>query len=625
MADGLRKATLKDLPGIFADIAARPGRTAEEIETREMALRLLCARWADLDPTDGEKFFQLRTEKEQQDSQSAKPNPEPGSGQQPAASLAYPARIFLIVEWALRDAPAAWRHLQALGNPPETARLGGAAGKELVKDDAAKFWQWFQLTGTPPLTEWDSSVNWNAVLDGHLEEITALVNASLSGGPEQPGLELRILVDRLASRRAEKEPGTALAWAAEQPAAVRASALIGAMKTIALRRPDTILDALIDLKKLQTGAAPGTTIRSDSLIQTAMRSMASRDPVGTVKWLQRNQGKLDNTDMPLAMQELSAGLTSALGDGRITLREAFETAGGTGKDFYGNLRAQTFDSMWRALPPAQLASTADWLKAMTPDENRGLALKGLLPAWAELDEAAALQFAAGLNQPDISAGLWDGLLNNHNRVGGGAAESRAEVTEILDRIPPDYRPVAMEKWLNNQFGDGMQEYSPLTDGPGLSKAIDSLPSSSQKDHTAARLAEFWAASDPRAALDWASGQSDADFREKITGAAVESWTKEDAWGASEWLKDQPAGASRDQASRHLAKVLSADEPGSAWTWAADIRDPVIRQDARLDVLRNWRNASAPDAQSALDSLSAGLPPADRQEMQTIINQRQPKP
>ena len=128
------------------------------------------------------------------------------------------------------------------------------------------------------------------------------------------------------------------------------------------------------------------------------------------------------------------------------------------------------------------------------------------------------------------------------------------------------------------------------------------------------VAAAWGASEPEAALTWAKGQSDSGLRKTATGAAVEAWAKEDAWGTSQWIDALPAGETRDTASHHLARSQGKEEPVSAWTWAGSIGDPVTRLEAQAAVLREWRNSSAGDAAAAVEGLAQTLTPAGHQRL-----------
>ncbi|MES2709093.1 MAG: hypothetical protein V4726_21030 [Verrucomicrobiota bacterium] len=599
-ADRLRKCQAADLPGVFAEIMAL--KVPQDWKQRQRALRLLGARWAEADPAGGAAFFR-KIQEAGQDS---------------------PGHLPMLAEWALRDPAAVWEHLLLLPSN-EAGKLGPAVGRELLEDDPGKFWEWFEKTGIPPLADWESSGNWEAVAAAHFEALSAFAAREASGNAADPANHRKpeAVYRLLAAHLAEKDPGKALEWADALPENVRKAALGGVTDAVARRDPEKILEALALLKQRPAGSDFGDDFGAAEFLKRAVGTMGARDPLKAVEWLRSNFGKLQGIEAHYALTELSGALTAALADGRITAEQAFTavSAASAKQGDYGNIRTSTFHQMWNGLPPDRLAAAADWLKGAASGKDRALAFKGLLPAWAAADRAAAAKFVTELNDPGVTADWWHGLVSNAREVPAINRERDARVAGAVRQVPPEHRAELLFNQMRSLYGDGMNEYSPPFDGSEMTKALEGLPPSPATDKAVTKVAEVWGNSDPESALAWASGQTDAGLREKAVGAAMESWAREDAWGASQWIDAQPAGEQRDIAAHHLARVLRTDEPESAWTWTGSISDPAIRLEAQSAVLRKWRDSSAGDARAAVEGLAADLPTADRQKLTDTLEHR----
>jgi hypothetical protein len=102
----------------------------------------------------------------------------------------------------------------------------------------------------------------------------------------------------------------------------------------------------------------------------------------------------------------------------------------------------------------------------------------------------------------------------------------------------------------------------------------------------AARASFWAGAangalnrrrDPTdAAAALAHLPEDNEDRIDLAGRIAKDWLKSDPTAASEWVRNLPAGLSRDFAAASLAEGLVLTDPEAAALWAADIRNERIR-------------------------------------------------
>ncbi|MES2709095.1 MAG: hypothetical protein V4726_21040 [Verrucomicrobiota bacterium] len=610
-ADRLRNCTVQELPGLFAEIQAlqekakavdfgadHAGERSRIHDESRTALRLLCARWAELDAPGGLAFFTQRKE-ETKDSAG---------------------RQWLLAEWALRDPGAAYEAISAL--PEKEARNDLASvGYSLMEEGKEVFWAWFQKARRPLPSSGFKDGLWAALAADHFEELSAMAAELLEASKTKPdendpnSYGLASFYKLLARTLAEKDADKAVAWAKEQPESVRGQALTGALTVMAGRSPEKVADYLPLLKARQISPNVFSGSGGGEILKLAVETMASRDPLQALQWLTDNKGKLGDQSYE-GINVLEQQLSKAMKEGRLTAEQAFNAVRAVSDP---NLRMNMADDMWKGLPAGQLAAAAEWLMSVDSKETRKMALAGIFPAWVAQDREAAMKFAAGVKDPQLAASLYSGLASeSHN---GLVSTQQERVTAALTAIPPEHRADILFDQVRMYYSNGMMDHSPPFDGPGISKALEGVPPSESLDKAVTKVAETWGASDPAAAMAWASGQSDAGLREKAAGAAMESWAKEDAWGASQWIDAQPAGEQRDIAAHHLARVLRTDEPESAWTWAGNISDPAIRLEAQSAVLRKWRDSSAGDARAAVEGLAADLPTADRQKLTDTLEHR----
>lgn len=584
----LEKCGAAELPALFAEIGAVPDAAA-----KTTALRLLCARWAEVDVAGGVAFFT-----------TVKEDTKDPSG-----------RIYLLTEWALRDPSAAYEATLLPGKDVQDELT--IVGTELLYDDAAKFWQWFQKARLPfPSGE---SEAWKPVIRAHFDELLDIAAETLAAtgkdaGTHPGGWKAAGLYQMLAASMADKDAEKAVAWAAELPQSVRHQALLAALGVLAKRQPEKIFEHLVLLKDKPTGPDPFTGPDSENIIKSAATAMAARDPQAALEWVNANQGVFGNNSSVVHMA-VADGFAAAMRDGKLTPEQAFTAVCGPNpKD--ASIPANVLRHMWGQLSAEQLAATAAWVKNADSKSARSHALSGILQAWKSKDLAGAVRFAEELREPAFVNEIYESIAR-HAQL--GIVNTQGErVAAVIASIPAEHRAGVLYNQVRENYSEHMADHSPPFEGARFAAALEDVPASEAKDRAVTMVAGTWGASDPVAALEWAGQQADATMREKATGAAVGAWAKEDAWGASEWIKAQPPGESRDVAAHHLARELRSEEPESAWAWAADIGDAATRLEAQSAVLRKWRDASPGEARAAVEAIADSLPPEVRQQLMDTL-------
>lgn len=498
----------------------------------------------------------------------------------------------------------------ALPDDKRPADLLESVGLEVMGAGAEPFWAWFKTVRAPMPREGETNAVWRRLAATHFEELSAMAASGpqgldAGGRSWNPAGLYQVLATAMAGRDAEG----ALKWAESQPAKVRNAALTGALETLTAVDPGKAVAYLMAIKD---GENPLAGSGAYWMAQKALRAMSMRDPLGTVDWFQANGGRLDGGDS-YGGEALASGLSAAMKDGRITPEQAFAKVSAAHSE-NSHVHLIVLHDMWLGLPADQLAKAAEWLRTVDSEGARDSATRGLFSAWAAQDRAAAMRFTAETGDLWMVSVMFEGLTAS---ASGGWSDSAGDrVAAVLKEVPLEHRAQAVSQYMRSQQHIGHTgNRLPFFDGAVMAQTLEGLAPAESTGQAAALIAERWAATDPASAIDWAWDWQDASLREKATGAAVKSWAREDAWGASHWIETQPAGEQRDRAAHHLARFLCTDDPESAWTWAGSIEDPAIRQEARAAVLRMWRYSAAAAAQAAVDSLpSAALSPADRQKL-----------
>lgn len=374
--------------------------------------------------------------------------------------------------------------------------------------------------------------------------------------------------------------------------------------------PEKLTDHLSLLQDRQVGNNFFIGSGAEELLKKAVGEMIKKDTLGSLDWLRGNQDKLGDFGHTACVR-IGQAIAADMRAGKLTPEQAFAVVRAA-KEGDGLLRSGILPNMWEGLAPGRLASTAQWLTTIESKEAAKLALQGIFPEWVKQDQTAALAFAATLTDRGLAEPMFEAFAR---RSSLGAVSTQAErMAQTMKLIPPDYRAPILANEVRMNYADGMLEFSAPFDGPAYASALEGLPEGPSTDKAFTQIASAWGSMEPEAALVWATGQSDARLRKTATGAAVEAWAKQDAWGTSQWVDAQPPGETRDTAAHHLARSLRKEEPVSAWTWAGSIGDPATRLEAQAAVLREWRNSSAPDAAAAVEGIADKLEPADRQKL-----------
>jgi hypothetical protein len=219
------------------------------------------------------------------------------------------------------------------------------------------------------------------------------------------------------------------------------------------------------------------------------------------------------------------------------------------------------DDVFQAEAATDLQSALDRAKAITSPDLRYQALLGVLSFMADSDPAGALRLAQGLGD-----------------FPGNEPLSNVIYRQWATNDPQAAALAAMQAGGDNSWRSPVYQ-----------------------------VARTWAKEDPTAAANWSIGLTDPQAQARSISQVMRQWTREDLNAAVNWVNSLPPGMSYDAAAAAMASSLAANHPQDAVSWAENITDPTMRNDALERVSREvmWRNPT-----NGADILQAAGVPAN---------------
>jgi hypothetical protein len=104
------------------------------------------------------------------------------------------------------------------------------------------------------------------------------------------------------------------------------------------------------------------------------------------------------------------------------------------------------------------------------------------------------------------------------------------------------------------------------------------------------LAEAWAGINPQAAITWSLSLPDSPEKAEALDQSVRIWSQNERDTLKTWIHSQPPGPAADHLRATASTVIAEQQPQEAATMAAAISDPTLKQDALVEVVRQWRKA-----------------------------------
>jgi len=252
---------------------------------------------------------------------------------------------------------------------------------------------------------------------------------------------------------------------------------------------------------------------------------------------------------------------------------------------------------------------------------------GLLDRWAEVQKSLATQPELGksvvqsiLNAaPEKAADLLASLQQDPTTLASAAlavlwhlnpeeakrsAVADGRVNDILDLWKAE-DPTAACRWALESVPTGLNPFRlgewVQTDLPGVLKYLDLEASPDARDALLRPISMELGKSDPKAGIDWLLTQPATSGRTRAMAQNLVDWVLRDGEAASSWLSEQPPSNDTDVLVRAFSHMAERLDPPMAFSWAATITDPQIR-DQTLDRNFNyWRREDPQAARAWLDS------------------------
>ncbi len=535
-------------------------------------LKLLCARWAELDPAGALAFFE-------------------------ANKVPTIARFHLLTEWALLDSDAAWTAIPA---GPDGHFERATITRMLLNEDRETFMWWFRQVREPMP---DSDPAWLLVAEQHLAEFEEIAHSLVkdTAATGARGNAFAGLYALIARVRAMKDPEAACHWARGLDPAVQDAALRSALYQWSESDP------LAVWKQITAGGKfPDSTSRT--IGKLVLTRLANENPEQAITLI-REAGMQANRFE--AIEAIRSSFPRLVASGKLSPVDAYRLIT-SATEQYSVLGLNTLPSLWRGLPAERLAEAARLIAAEPPGPRLGDALGGIANEWLKQDPQAALAFISGISDPELKAETYSGVF----RVSHGAHADPRRQAELLAMIPAADRAAAFSSYVL-RYGERKagESFSGGYGGPRvqadlLAPLFEKLPGSEELNRSLKIISLDWGEEDPSAALSWAATLGDPAQRRTAFASAFEGWAYHNPHAAAEWLVDQKETPERDAAALPLVRNLVKTDAEAAWAWSGSIGDPALRLEARLSALKAWAMRDPDAAQAAYRGISSRLPAAE---------------
>jgi hypothetical protein len=404
--------------------------------------------------------------------------------------------------WAEQDPAGALAQASMLPDPLQSM-FRSSVFNEWARLDSAGYLAWIQTVGSPPQ---EAVVGLRYIGMSDPERMISLVDG-MSGSM---GDTMRLSA---LQALAEVDPEAAMARAAAMPPGREKDQMLMMIgMAVARTDPDAALDWLENLSPPSPSAA-----------QQIVISIAQSDP-------ERALDFIDNPPSGIDPMLISSMVVSSV-----------------------------------SRNPDQAEILANQLIAKNSIQSQN-ALRNLVGNWMQQDPESALVWILA-HDDQVNAGVLGSAAQSMARSDAVAAAS------YVDRIPEEYRsawitqvagpygladPAAALAWVArfqgmDVYDDALRQVisgSAQIDPRGAAELLAQASADVQRG-TASRVAQVWAAREPRAAARWAVGLDDDATRNSTIGPVVSTWAASDPSAAKNWTMDLDRGETRDQALTSL--------------------------------------------------------------------------
>ncbi len=249
---------------------------------------------------------------------------------------------------------------------------------------------------------------------------------------------------------------------------------------------------------------------------------------------------------------------------------------------------------------------ADWIEKNLTGAARAAALNTAASAWAETDPTGAEQWARRLTDPDERG---DTLLAIAGEMTG---DNPAAALALAVDLPPgaardEFLLHAASEWAGLDSKSAI-EWGQKIENPELraqmlaaiatgfaeqdpaaaaTLAAQSLPPGRVQDDAVVSIVQRWVQQSPEQASAWVAAFPEGPLRDTALEAVVKLWADQDLTDAGEWINTLTERTGSDVAIAAYVDKLAVQFPEMAVEWAAEIRNPALRDERLIHLADLW--------------------------------------
>ena len=296
-------------------------------------------------------------------------------------------------------------------------------------------------------------------------------------------------------------------------------------------------------------------------IAAACGGWASRNPMASAKWV---EDQLTGA----AKSQANAAIASAWAE--FAPEAATEWAGSLPSGTASESAISKALKTWVDRDPK---AASDWASNQPEGSKRSTAMLQLAVEWSDQDPTGAAEWITRHVTSEDGSDMVNILLNRWSSADPTAAAN------WVGSLPEDQQPEAYAMILAVWTSD---------DPAGASAWVTSFPPGKTRQQAIPKLAESWAGINPQEAISWTLALAESSEKNKALDQSVRVWALNEYDTMSAWIESQPAGADSDHLRSVAAVVIAENHPLEGATLAAAIADPSVKQDAIVDILRQWQ-------------------------------------
>jgi hypothetical protein len=269
-----------------------------------------------------------------------------------------------------------------------------------------------------------------------------------------------------------------------------------------------------------------------------------------------------------------------------------------------------------------ISSTLVLAQNLSAQEQESL-MPVLVARWAELDPAAAAQFALTLPESVIRSmtmratfGVWlasspEEAMAWASSLPPGQERSRTidEVVRALAQRDPASAMLLLERFPKDRARDSssynvFSEWAKSDPRAAADYWLKAIPASGQDVNGAlAKIASIWARSDPQEAFTWAQKLPESTAKNSTLSIIVGAMAGRDPQQAASQVA-QLGAASRASAAGEVALQWAQDDAAAAAVWAGSLPEDGARASAFRSIAQTWTGQDLGKVANWLDGLPA---------------------